>query len=171
MRNPQFRGFRREGKNHTTVVLMVVSLGLAGCDGAANPADAEQDPAAASGHTTPSRTEEVSFDIPALMGKSIDEVREILGTPHDRTVEPTQLQLDVGIHEWTNVFSRNGQNLLVTFDTHTRRVVDFFLVGTDQAALVRRGNLDQRSSAYLVEPVRARRDASKITGVKITSSH
>jgi hypothetical protein len=155
-------------KNRAASVLVVLSLVTVACDGGANSAEPEHRRDAPVAHTSSIPSEQVLFDIPALIGRSIDQVRDALGTPQDRTPEPTQLQLDIGIHEWSNVFTSNGQDLLVTFDAPTRRVVDFFLAGTDRAALMRKGNLDQQSSAYRVEPVRALRDPSKITGVKVT---
>lgn len=157
----------RQSTNRATSAFLVASLFTLACDGSAN-SEAEHRRTAPVAHASTSPTEQVFFDIPTLVGKSIDQVRETLGTPQDRTIEPTELQLDVGIHEWSNEYTNGGQDLLVTFDARTRRVVDFFLDGTDQAALMRRGNLDQQSRVYRVEPVRALRDPAKITGVKVT---
>jgi hypothetical protein len=60
------------------------------------------------------------FNIPALMGKSIDRVRRILGRPSDQSIEPTGDD-----DEWNNLFTKHDYDLLVTFNPKTREVTDF----------------------------------------------
>ena len=112
----------------------------------------------------------IIFDIPSLLGKSIDEIRKILGKPQDQEMEPTELQLKIGIDDWNNIFTKDGQELLVTFNPRTRRVMDFFLEGQDKTILMQRGNLAEGTSAYRIEPVKEIRNPSKITGIKIILS-
>jgi len=116
---------------------------------------------------SPKEPAPIIFDIPSLVGKSIDEIREILGKPQDKEPEPTELQLQIGIDEWSNVFSKDGQELVVTFNPRTRRVTDFFLVGEDETILMQLGNLAKGTPAYRIEPVKQIRNPSKITGIKI----
>ncbi len=112
--------------------------------------------------------EPVVFDVPALIGLSIEQVRETLGQPQDRNPEPTELQLEAGAaNEWSNGFTREGQDLLVTFDPRTRRVIDLFLSGSDRGVLMQRGNLSSGAREYRIESVRALRDPSKITGITV----
>lgn len=119
--------------------------------------------------TTPAQpAAEIAFDIPALVGKSIDQIRQVCGAPQDKKPEPGKQQLALGIDEWDNTFSKDGQDLLVTYDPRTRRVIDFFLEGSDEALLMQRGNLVRNSTTYRVEPVRALADPSNITGLKVT---
>lgn len=108
------------------------------------------------------------FDVPALVGKSIDEIRENLGPPDDSEPEPTRQQIQLGAAEWSNTFSADGQVLLVTFNPRTRSVVDLFLPGEDRNLLVQRGNLASgNTEEYLILPVQGLRDPSRITGIKI----
>src|SRR3989344_2325622 len=60
-----------------------------------------------------------SFDIPSLLGKNIDE--------------PTAEQLKLGAGEWDNSYKKGDQELLVTFNPTTRKIVDFFLSGDNKA--------------------------------------
>ncbi|MCX6803030.1 MAG: hypothetical protein NTY48_00490, partial [Candidatus Diapherotrites archaeon] len=74
--------------------------------------------------TAPSTTAEQSapvpkykFDVPALVGKSIEEIRGILGEPVDKEfAEPTKDQLSLGTKLWDNTFTKDDRSLLVTFD-------------------------------------------------------
>lgn len=115
-------------------------------------------------HTT---TVPKMFDVPALMGKSIDQVRDALGNPNDRNTEPTDLQFSQGIRKWENLFTRNGIELLVTFDAGSRQVVDFFIPGEDRVALMQLANVRHGEESYIVEFVRAIGDPSRFTGMKV----
>lgn len=122
-------------------------------------------------HRTPTpplaQTAPVTFDVPSLIGKSIDETRRILGTPIDNYAEPTDLQLRMGVDEWNNTFAKDGEELLVTFDPRTRRVSDFFLGGSDRTVLMQKCNVVEGAADYRVESVRALRNPAEITGIKI----
>ncbi|MEX0703629.1 MAG: hypothetical protein WD069_16150, partial [Planctomycetales bacterium] len=113
----------------------------------------------------------VIVDLPSLMDRSIDEIRDVLPLYEDEQREPTRVQLEViGLEHWDNVFvirrDDDEQNLLVTFDPRTRRVIDFFLEGDDKNILMQRANLSETDPAYRVVPVKAR-NAPGITGIKI----
>ena len=110
----------------------------------------------------------VVFDVPSLVGMSIDDIRQrLVLSPHDLHPEPTELQLQLGMYEWSNLFEKEGQQLLVFFDARTRRVIRFFLPGEDKTILMRKGNLVDGHSAYQVISVRALVNPSQITGIKI----
>lgn len=122
---------------------------------------------------TPSKTETLtpsySFDIPSLLGKNIDEVRQVLGTPLDKNLtEPTAEQLKLGADEWDNSYKKGNQELLVTFNPITRKIVDFFLSGDNKAKLIEAGNLKENDSNYTIEQVKQLKNPSAITGIKIT---
>lgn len=114
------------------------------------------------------------FDVPSLVGKNIDQIRETLGKPTDDSPEPTKLQLDLmgnSSVEWGNNFTKNGITLLVTFNPKTRTVIDFFIprVGDqDKASLLSAGNVQEKSSDYTIEFVKAIKNPSDFTGLKIT---
>ena len=116
-----------------------------------------------------------AFDVPSLIGKNIDEIRVILGTPVDKEMEPTTLQLEMGTKEWSNSFNKDNEELLITYHPVERTVIDFFIskngkVGSseDKEELLRVGNLKENNSKYEIEFVKNLRDSSTFTGVKIT---
>lgn len=116
--------------------------------------------------TTP--TPSYSFDIPSLLGKNIDEVRLVLGTPLDKDLtEPTAEQLKLGADEWDNSYKKDDQELLVTFNPSTRIIVDFFLSGDNKAKLIEAGNLKENDTSYTIEQVKQLNNPSAITGIKI----
>ncbi len=108
-----------------------------------------------------------AFDVPSLIGKSIDEVRGVLGKPDDREPEPTKLQLQIGVDEWFNSYEKDGQELMVTFNPRNRVVIDFFLTGDSKAVLMQIANLREGDSAYRVEVIQAINAPGQITGIKV----
>jgi len=111
------------------------------------------------------------FDVPALIGKNIDEVRGSLGTPADKSLEPP----DSYYNEWDNRFHKRGYTLLVTFNPKTRQVIDFFVPTTDPSqktndytTLLRVSNVNITNPSYLVTPVPIPEHPSEYTGIKIT---
>lgn len=109
-----------------------------------------------------------SYDIPSLLGKNIDEVRLVLGTPLDKNLtEPTAEQLKLGTDEWDNSYKKGDQELLVTFNPSTRKIVDYFLSGDNKAKLIEAGNLKEDDFKYTVEQVNQLKNPSAITGLKI----
>ncbi len=109
-----------------------------------------------------------SFDVPSLIGKNIDEVKQALGAPNIDT-EPTKQQLDSGVaDEWEKEFKKNNESLLVTYYPKTKVVTDFFISGSDKQSLLNIGNLKEKDSNYVIEFVKAIKNPSDITGVKIS---
>ena len=114
------------------------------------------------------------FDIEALYGKNIDEIRVVLGNPADGDyIEPNEKQLALGVKEWNNTFEKMNTSLLVTYDVASREVIDFF-VGTDDPSgstkdtqkLEKILNV-QNSSNFTIEPVRSLKYPSTYTGIKV----
>lgn len=115
------------------------------------------------------------FDVPSLIGKNIDQITQILGTPKDNT-EPTLEQLRLGTKEWDKTYEKAGKELLVTYRTSDRTIVDFFLDNkgsshlseTDKQTMLDELNVTTTDSKYSVEFVKALKDPSITTGLKIT---
>ena len=125
--------------------------------------------------TAPAQQEKIAavFDVEALYGKNIDEIRTILGEPTDgEYTNPTAQQLALGTKEWSNSFEKDKYELLVTYDVASKKVIDFF-VGTDDPSgatkdtkkLERILNLEN-STNFIIEPVKALKDPSIYTGIK-----
>jgi hypothetical protein len=113
-------------------------------------------------------TPSYSFDIPSLIGKNIDEIRQIFGSPVDTLTEPSAEQLKLGTDQWDNTFKKDDKELLVTFNPVTRTIVDFFISGDNKDKLILVGNLKNSDTKYVIEPVKMLKDPSQITGIKIT---
>lgn len=113
------------------------------------------------------------FDLETVKGKSIDEIRTIFGTPTDgEMIEPTAIQKSTTT-EWSNSFEKEGYSLLVTYNPNTRSIIDFFLssdgpTGQDLQKMKDALNV-ANSTSYIVEPVKALKDPSTYTGIKVTS--
>lgn len=115
------------------------------------------------------------FDVPSLVGKNIDEIRQVLGAPADKELtEPTQQQLSLGMKEWDNTFEKDGKALLVTYDAKSRKVVDFFISTDDPSGktkdkkhLLEMGNVKDGNPEYRIEFVKTLIDPNYYTGVKI----
>lgn len=120
-------------------------------------------------------TQAYTFDVPSLIGKNVDEVKAVLGTPTNDT-EPTQAQLASGLtKEWEKTFTKDGVSMLVTYRLADRSVVDFFIstndpsgMTKDTAALKKLGNITLSDSRYKIDFVEALKDKSQYTGIKIT---
>jgi len=114
------------------------------------------------------------FDVPALVGKNIDEIRVILGEPEDgKLKEPNDQQIELGTTEWNNTFEKGGKELLVTYNIKTRKVIDFFISTDDSSGatdntrhLLELGNLTENDPRYKIEFVKAFIKPSVFTGVK-----
>ena len=144
--------------------LVVLSLTLGGCS-------------QKTGGTGARPSNQAQFDVPSLVGKNIDQVRTILGSPANgksikQPLEPTKQLVSLGTTEWDNLFKKDGEELLVTYDVASRRVMDFFLSddSPDRDRLVRVGNLNPNSTNYRIEYVQNLADPSQITGVKVIPS-
>lgn len=115
------------------------------------------------------------FDTPSLVGKNIDEVRTVLGEPEDGAlIEPSEEQKK-GTKQWDNTFKKNGNELLVTYNSETRKIIDFF-ISTDNPSgqtqdkehLLELGNLQYDDTRYTVEFVKVLKNPSHFTGIKVS---
>lgn len=95
---------------------------------------------------------EGTYDIPALIGKNIDEVREVLGKPLDNPPDPSDFHKD----HYENLYEKNDQKLLISFNPHTRKINFFFIVSSIEydniKDILKIGNLDSTETKdYWVE--------------------
>lgn len=102
------------------------------------------------------------FNIPELVGKNLNELIVLLGTPTQDS-EPTQLQSDM-FTNWEKAWVKDGYFILATYDIKTKKIVDLFL-GTDNEAsfetfkntenILNIGNISTSSNSYSVNFVKA----------------
>jgi len=120
----------------------------------------------------------IIFDINSIYNKNISEIIKILGKPAVDT-EPTKLQIEMGTTEWDKTFKKDGYELLVTYNTANKKVIDFFVSAksdsetnsADMEKILLALNADKNSSKYKVEFVKMIKDSSRFTGVKITPNN
>ncbi|OGF20399.1 hypothetical protein A2Y83_02785 [Candidatus Falkowbacteria bacterium RBG_13_39_14] len=117
------------------------------------------------------------FDLEALHGKSVDEIKDILGTPSSDT-EPRDLQVNIksedqSAKEWDKTYKKDGYELLVSYDVASRKVIDFF-VSTDDPSGVTKDTKKlekilnvENSNNFMIEQVKALKDPSVYTGIKV----
>ena len=96
---------------------------------------------------------QVTFDIPSLIGKNIDQVRKVLGKSDDTSPDPSRPSVEA----YTNHYHKNGQHLLIDFDPHTRKITRLSIhsdISYDKLEDVMKiGNLDSiETMNYIIEP-------------------
>lgn len=116
----------------------------------------------------------VVFDVEALYGKNIDEIRAVLGEPTDgEYTNPTAQQLALGTKEWSNSFKKDKYELLVTYDVASKKVIDFFVETDDPSGATKDTKKLEKilnvenSTNFTIEPVKALKDPSVYTGIKV----
>ncbi|GAB3309728.1 hypothetical protein GCM10027511_22440 [Hymenobacter humi] len=97
------------------------------------------------------------FDLPALAEHPIDEVVATLRPFLTKDTEPTPADVRAGVVEWAKQFRRDTLTLRVTYDVHTRQVLDFFLASTngpipDYGPLLALGHVPARDPRWHIEP-------------------
>ena len=114
------------------------------------------------------------YDVSSLIGKNIDEIRELLGNPTDKEKEPSKSQMKMNIDTCDNSFQKDGETLLVTYNPQDRKVVDFFIQSNDPSGstddystMLKICNISEDNSSYNVEPVLSLKDESRFTGIRI----
>lgn len=116
---------------------------------------------------------EVAFDVPTLLGKNIDQIRVVLGTPTDSQIEPSGAQSD--FDTWDNTFKKGNYELLATYNPKTRVVEDLFYSTDDpsgqtkdKSRLLKQVNVQEGSNSYKIEFVKTIKDPSYFTGIKVS---
>ena len=143
-------------------IFLILIIAVSGC-GKNNKSNQKQT-------STPTPTIKYVFDIPALVGKNIDEIRTILGEPNDSRKEPTPEQLSIGIDQWSNAYKKEEKDLLITFNPKSRKIIDFFIASDDpsgqtqdKAHLLELGNLKENDPNYKIEFVKVIKDPNYYT--------
>ncbi len=131
--------------------------------------DSDTAPAAVT-ETRPS----VAYDVPSLVGLSLTEIREKLGTPSYDT-EPNEQQIYLGVDTWEKSWDLGEYSIMATYDFKTKKVVDLFFGADTDAAfeqfkdtdnILAAGGLSTSDPKYSVEFVKAK-NAPGYTGAII----
>jgi len=109
-----------------------------------------------------------AFDVPALLGKNIDEVSAILGAPSaDNPNESGAPQ---------RVWDKGGKTLTVTWKPSSKRVVDFALIARadenalseeEKAKLLSVGQLPENDARYSLEWIEAKERPLFYVGARV----
>ncbi len=158
------------------VVLIAISfLASLGSKNPSNNKTVIQQPTEAKQETPkPTKVMQFTYDVPSLVGKNVDEVKTVLAPYKNKTLEPTAQQIALGVKEWDMEFTKDGKDLLVTYNIGSRQIVDFFISTDDPSGktkdkdhLLEIGNLSESSGQYKVGFVPTLKDSSYFTGVKV----
>jgi hypothetical protein len=115
------------------------------------------------------------FDVPTLLSQDIDQIRSsLLGKTQGRADDPNARQYQGGPSEWTKSFVRDTTTLLVSFNSQTRQVHDFFIRTAhgrtnDYTTLLRLANVRSNDRRIRVEPMKAQTEPGLYSGVRFTA--
>jgi hypothetical protein len=156
------------------VVAFFIFIGNLGSKLPDQPATQANQPAKSVSETKPTQPTYV-FDIPSLLGKNIEELRQTLGEPVDKQKDLTPQQLSLGGAVWWNEWDKDGYHLTAEFDANTRKVKNLFIdfkEGQDRKnpdLLLPVGNLNKKSTSYKIDPVKEIKNPGYYTGITITA--
>ena len=106
------------------------------------------------------------FDMPSLISKNLDEIKQTLGEPEGKQ-EMTKAQKEL-ISEWDYEYKKDGRSLLVTYNTRSNAVDNIWLEGTDKNELMTAGNIEKKSDSYVTSYTYGLGDnKDKVTGITI----
>lgn len=108
-----------------------------------------------------------TYDIPALIGKNIDQADKELPVAIGSTPEPPNRQDDQnpGGTKWHRIYMKDKHALIVNFNSITRKVISFVLEGDNKEKTLEVGNLSENDAKYKVKQLN---DEIGMLGIKIT---
>jgi len=124
---------------------------------------------------TPTPLPPFVFDVPALLGKNVDEVASALKEYQTKTLPVTDQQIKMGVKDWDIEFEKEGKTISVSYVIATKKINDFFIESDDPSGatkdkkhLLELGNLSETDPRYSVEFVKTLKDPTVFTGVIVT---
>lgn len=104
------------------------------------------------------------YDIPAMIGKNIDQIDKDLPVAIGSTPEPPNNQSEPGGTKWHRIYMVDKQALIIDFNSITRKVISFLLDGDNKDKLLLIGNLKENDAKYRIEQLN---DEIGMLGIKI----
>ncbi|MFD1469840.1 hypothetical protein ACFQ48_16545 [Hymenobacter caeli] len=144
------------------LLLVLAALGPQGCSRAH---EREGSKAAVQGSALPTAAAP-ALDVPALLGRTIDEVHQRLGPPR-ALPDGFQDPVTPGPGDSTLVFRQQGLTMVVRYDAPSRRVLDLLVLGPDEDVLMRQTGLLAGNPAYLLLPVFAVNRSTRLLGLRV----
>ena len=146
---------------------LVAGGGLAACSGAH-----EQAQVAA----TTARMSVATTNVPALLGLSIDELRQRLGAaqlPPASLIDPNGAlmgQREQAMQDSVVTFQTGGLTLAASYDPRTRQVHDLLVLGRHEDSLMAKAALRSNASTYLVLPVFRVNEPNSLLGLRVVAT-
>jgi hypothetical protein len=124
---------------------------------------------------TPSRSIVPTTNVPALLGVSIDGLRERLGPGRALPpgfVNPLQVQgneVETVRQDSLASFRTGGLTLVASYDARTRQVSDLLLLGRREDSLMAQGALQANAHNYLVLPIFRLNKPGRLLGLRVVA--
>jgi hypothetical protein len=108
-------------------------------------------------------------DVPALLGKSIDDLRQQLGARHPLPAGLTAIDTSTNSPDSLAAFRTGGLTLVASYDARSRQVRDLLLIGSHEDSLMGRAGLRTNATDYLIMPVFKGRNSHRLLGLRIVA--
>lgn len=111
-------------------------------------------------------------DVPALLGASIDGLRQRLGAarPLPAALASALPESRLGLPDSVTTFRTGGLTLVASYDARSRQVRDLLLLGHHEDSLMGRARLRPNAPNYLVMPVFYSGDSFRLLGLRVIST-
>jgi hypothetical protein len=106
-------------------------------------------------------------NVPALLGKSIDGLRQQLGARQPLPADLPDLEMSITSPDSVATFQTGGLILVASYDARSREVRDLLLLGHHEDSLMGRANLRTNATDYLIMPVFYGNNSHRLIGLRI----
>ena len=156
---------RKRASHPCRAAVLVLATGwwLAGCSGAHEPTHGVG--------TAPHAAVAPTADVPALLGRSIDELRSRLGTSYPLPagyLDPVSGGVDNT--DSLQTFRTGGLRVVATYNARTRQVRDLLVLGQQEDSLMGRASLRSSARGYLVLPVFQYDNPNRLLGLRVLAN-
>jgi hypothetical protein len=111
-------------------------------------------------------------DVPALIGASIDGLRQRLGAtqPLPAAVAEALPEARLALPDSVTTFRTGGLTLVASYNARSREVRDLLLLGHHEDSLMGRAHLRSNAPNYLVMPVFYNGDTFRLLGLRVIAT-
>jgi hypothetical protein len=146
------------------VLLAATSGWLASCSGAHEPTQGVS--------TITHAAVAPTANVPALLGRSIDELRSRLGAAHPLPTNYLDPVSDgLASPDSLLAFRTGGLQLVATYNVHSRQVRDLLVLGQQEDSLMGRASLQSNARGYLVLPVFRPDKPNRLLGLRVLATN
>jgi len=111
-------------------------------------------------------------DVPALLGASIDGLRQRLGAtmPLPATLANALPEARLALQDSVTTFRTGGLTLVASYNARSRQVRDLLLLGHHEDSLMARARLRTNAPNYLVMPVFYAGSSFRLLGLRVIAT-